>query len=360
VHRRKWIALGLVAVLFLSTSFRYQRALDRREFLFPNDHSAHPDYRTEWWYYTGHLETESGKRYGYQVTFFRIGLRDYQETGAATLFTDLYMAHFVLSDKDAETFIFRERVNRGYEGKAGANVGHYRVWNEDWRVVLEGKTHVITVKDGKHSLQLRLTPTKPPVLHGDNGLSRKGQGAGRASYYYSLTRIKTEGVVQINRRAEKVQGLSWMDHEFGSDQLGKDQIGWDWFSLQLNNETELMLYLMRRRDGTVDPVSSGTLVYKDGTTRKLSLDAYNIRVLEQWTSPQSRATYPMGWKVRIPTEKLELEVLPFFAQQEINARKSTRVTYWEGSVRIRGTMGDGEVRGLGYVELTGYAEGLRF
>lgn len=347
---------GLLIVFLLTSSFRYQSAVAHREFSFPRDHFAHPEFRTEWWYYTGHLETEGGRSYGYQVTFFRFGLRDRQaEEDTAPLFTDLYMAHFALSDKMAKKFIFRDRINRGYGGKAGARVDRYLVWNEDWRVELRGENHEIEIKDRSRVLKLQLTPMKPPVFHG-----RKGKGEGRASYYYSLTRMSTQGTIELGGRTERVRGLSWMDHEFGSDQLGRNQVGWDWFSLQLENKTELMLYLMRRKDGSVDPVSSGTLVYEDGTTRNLSLDSFRIEVVNRWTSPQSGADYPMGWKIEIPSERIELDITPFFAQQELDTLRSTRVVYWEGSVRVQGSSANQPVRGVGYVEMTGYAGPLRF
>ena len=360
--RTQWNVLGLVVVFFSASSFRYQSAVANREFSFPRDHFAHPEFKTEWWYYTGHLETEEGRSYGYQVTYFRSGLRDRQATepGDAPLFTDLYMAHFALSDKMAKKFIFRDRVNRGYGEKAGARVDHYLVWNEDWKVELRGEHHEIEIKDRGRVLKLQLTPVKPPVLHGHKGLSPKGKGEGMASYYYSLTRMITEGTMELGGRRERVRGLSWMDHEFGSHQLGRDQGGWDWFSLQLENKTELMLYLIRRKDGSVDPVSSGTLVYEDGTTRNLSLDSFRIKVVNRWTSPRSGGDYPMGWQIEIPSERVELDITPFFAQQELDTRKSTRVTYWEGSVEVQGSSANRPVRGVGYIEMTGYAGPLKF
>ena len=355
------ILLGLLVTSLVASSFSYQLALPNRKISFPQDHFSHPDFRTEWWYYTGHLETEGGRSYGYQVTFFRYGLRDRQkeESGRLPLFTELYMAHFALSDKRAKRFVFRDRVNRGHHGKAGALSTRYLIWNEDWKVELNGASHVITVKDRKRVLKLRLTPTKPPVLHGQNGLSRKGEGKGRASYYYSLTRLKTEGEVEIGGIREKVRGLSWMDHEFGSDQLAEHQVGWDWFSLQLDNQTEIMLYLIRRKDGSADSYSSGTLVYENGTARHLTLAEFQVQALRKWKSPQSGGTYPMGWKISIPAEGVSLKVIPFFSEQELDTRKSTRVTYWEGAVQVQGVFGKYSVGGLGYVEMTGYAGRLK-
>jgi predicted secreted hydrolase len=352
----------LISTLFLpgrgqgEGSFTYQLAVPGRKLAFPADHYSHPDFKIEWWYYTGHLKSESGKRYGYQVTFFRFGLRDRQPEAEEKppLFTDLYMAHFAVSDIDQKKFVFRERINRGYQGKAGAATDRYRVWNEDWKVEGDLKTHRIDVNDRGTRLTIRLSSTKPPVLHGDNGLSQKGEGEGRASYYYSLTRMKTEGELTINGKTEKVEGLSWMDHEFGSNQLREDQVGWDWFSLQLDDQTEIMLYLIRRKDGSPDPYSSGTLVKADGTTKHLKLEDFQIEILGRWKSTKSGANYPMKWQVKIPEEGIELEIVPEFADQELVTNKSTRVTYWEGAVQIRGTVERKPMTGTGYVEMTGY------
>lgn len=371
MHR---VMLALAALFLFSSSFTYEPAVPGRVLSFPQDHYSHPDFKTEWWYYTGHLETESGKSYGYQVTFFRFGLRDRQKEGkndpprfefphrgerVEPLFTDLYMAHFALSDKQEKKFLFRERANRGVGGKAGAAAHRYLVWNEDWKVQGNGDSHVIEIKDRDVALRLSLTPVKPPVLHGDRGLSQKDEGKGRASYYYSLTRLKTEGELEIAGKRHKVRGLSWMDHEFGSNQLGEDQVGWDWFSIQLDNRIEIMLYLMRRRDGSPDPHSSGTLVYENGVTRRLAPSDFRIEILERWKSPKSGGDYPMRWKVAIPAEAIELEIAPFFREQELDTRKSTKVTYWEGSVQVRGSYRKKPVQGLGYVEMTGYAGRLK-
>jgi predicted secreted hydrolase len=357
VHFLSWAGLtaALLGCWLITSSFTYQLAIPGRKLSFPSDHYAHPEFRTEWWYYTGHLRTESGRHYGYQVTFFRFGVRDRQkEITEPPLFTDLYMAHFALSDINTKTFFFRERINRGYGDKAGAATDRYRVWNEDWKVEAEGKHHVIRAQNGTKSLRLRLTSMKSPALHGQNGLSQKGQGEGRASYYYSLTRMKTEGEITIGGKTEKVGGTSWMDHEFGSNQLRDDQVGWDWFSIQLENEMELMLYLIRRKDGTVDPYSSGTLVRSDGTTVHLTLDKFRVEILERWKSPKSGGDYPMKWKISVPAEAIELEVSPVFPDQELITNRSTRVTYWEGAARITGTVQEKPIGGAGYVEMTGY------
>lgn len=355
------VIVGLFLILLGVSSFTYELAVPGRKLAFPADHYSHPDFKTEWWYYTGHLDAESGKQYGYQVTFFRFGLRDRQKEDGKMepLFTDLYMAHFALSDIREKKFLFRERSNRGYRDKAGASTERYLVWNEDWKVEERGENHFIEVHDRGVALRLSLAPLKPPVLHGDNGLSQKGEGEGRASYYYSLTRLETKGELDIDGKKERVRGLTWMDHEFGSNQLREDQVGWDWFSIQLDNNVEVMLYLMRRKDGSFDSYSSGTLVRADGKTRHLNLSDYRIDVLDRWKSAASGADYPMKWRIAIPSENLALEIDPFFPSQELITRKSTRVTYWEGAVGVKGTSDGKPVEGRGYVEMTGYAGKLK-
>ncbi len=321
------IAAALMGIYLFVVGFTYQLALPGRKLTFPADHYSHPDFKTEWWYYTGHLETDSGKKYGYQVTFFRFGVRDRQtESKDPPLFTDLYMAH-----------------------------DRYLVWNEDWKVEGDERNHLIQVNNRGTRLRLSLKAVKAPSLHGENGLSQKGEGEGRASYYYSLTRMQAEGELAIDGKNEKVRGLSWMDHEFGSNQLGEDQVGWDWFSIQLDNNTELMLYLMRRKDGSVDPYSSGTLVSANGATKPINLRDYRVEVLDRWKSQKSGANYPMKWKVTIPSEEIELDILPAFHDQELITNRSTRVTYWEGAVGIKGKFRNKPVTGDGYVEMTGYA-----
>jgi len=346
---------ALIACWFGASAFTYQLALPGRKLVFPTDHYSHPDFKTEWWYYTGHLTSASGKPYGYQVTFFRFGLRDKQDVKSQPLFTDLYMAHFALSDIAAKKFTFRERIQRGIGDKAGAATDRYLVWNENWRVSGAGNDHRIVVSDRGTALDLNLKSRKAPALHGDNGHSQKGEGEGRASYYYSLTRLQTDGELTVAGKTEKVSGLSWMDHEFGSNQLRDDQVGWDWFSLQLDNNSEVMLYMMRRKDGSIDLHSSGTLIDKNGATKHLTKQDYRIEVRERWKSPKSGAHYPIKWRVAIPSESVELEITPAFAEQELITNRSTRVTYWEGAVQVAGTARGAPIKGKGYVEMTGYA-----
>ncbi|HWP58374.1 MAG TPA: lipocalin-like domain-containing protein [Candidatus Acidoferrales bacterium] len=351
----------LAAAYFLLCAFVYQTVAPGRKIAFPRDHFSHPDFKTEWWYYTGHLQAENGEAYGYQVTFFRYGLRDRQPRDAENppLFTDLYLAHFALSDKRRKSFRFYERANRGYGGKAGAETDRYLVWNEDWKVEGKGDAHWIRAGHPDTRLTLELRPLKPPVLHGRTGFSQKGEGEGNASYYYSLTRLATSGELAIGGKRLKVRGVSWMDHEFSSNQLAENQVGWDWFSLQLDDQTEVMLYQLRRSDGAVDPYSSGTIVAQNGSSRHLTHGDFRVEALERWKSPKSGAVYPMKWKVTIPSESIEMTVTPFFPAQELETRKSTQVTYWEGAASVTGRRGQTALSGLAYVEMTGYAGKLK-
>ncbi len=344
----------------LAALLGYTQAVPGYTLAFPADHAAHPAYQTEWWYYTGHLRTATGKTYGYQLTFFRHRLEraglslNPSKWSAETV----YMAHFALTDKQTKRFLFAEKLNRSALGLAGAEDKRYHVWNEDWLAERLGTVHHLSGETAGVKLNLVVTPLKPPVLHGvaGDGLSQKGEGRGHASYYYSLTRLKSEGVLHSSDGVVDVEGISWMDHEFGSAQLTSSQVGWDWFSVQLDNHVELMLYLLRHQNGSLDPHSSGTLVYPDGHSEHLRLEAVRLQANGQWRSPKSGATYPQGWTLQVPHRDLELRLEPVMAAQELVTDNSTRVTYWEGCVTVQGRFQGQSTSGAGYVELTGYAQ----
>jgi len=322
---------------------------------FPRDHAAHPPYRTEWWYYTGNLETVEGRRFGYQLTFFRTGVTSTPTTSSRWAVRDLYMAHFAIADLAPQQFFYFERLNRAGVHWAGADTAQYRVWNEGWEVRLEGDTHVLSASEGHATLALRLTPEKPPVLHGHGGFSQKGEAPGNASYYYSLTRLPTSGTLQADGKTYTVTGLSWMDHEFGTSFLEQDQVGWDWFSLQLQDGGELMLFQIRRADGAIDPHASGTLVQLDGRTQHLAKNDFSLVPEQYWQSPESGARYPTAWTLTIPDQQLKLRVTAAMPNQELRTAASTGVTYWEGSVIATGTSGSQDIQGRGYLEMTGYS-----
>jgi predicted secreted hydrolase len=352
-----WPLFLLLGLCALAEAREYRRALPGYRFQFPRDHFSHPDFRTEWWYYTGHLQTTDGRRYGYQVTFFRVGTEEARNADHRSRWTirDLFLAHFAVSDLGRQRFHFTDRLNRAALEAAGASTTALQVWNGDWRLEAEGDAHRLHAKNEEFAVDLTLSPAKPPIIHGKGGVSQKGEGAGYASHYYSLTRLQTTGTLTVNGRTARVEGWSWMDHEFGSSQLHDDHEGWDWFGLQLDNRIELMFYLMRRRGGQPDPHSSGTLILPDGSSLHLTLSQVEIRPTGTWKSPRSEATYPMGWEIRIPHHRLTATVTPSLPDQELDTRKSTQVIYWEGSVLVRGSYQDTPVAGQGYVELTGYA-----
>jgi predicted secreted hydrolase len=217
-------------------------------------------------------------------------------------------------------------------------------------------TQTLKAADGDLALQLTVSQEKPLVVHGTDGISRKGASLGQASHYYSFTRLATVGQLTIGSESFDVTGTSWMDHEFGSAELGKDLVGWDWFSLQLDDQRELMLYRLRRADGSADPVSSGTLIDRDGHGHHLSIEDFTLQPISYWTSPTSHTRYPQRWRLTIPSQQLSLELVPLMAEQELSTTRSTQVTYWEGAIEATGTAQGRPIQGKGYMELTGYAE----
>lgn len=334
----------------------YARAFEPRPFSFPADHGPHPTFKTEWWYYTGNLQTAEGRRFGFQLTFFRSALSPEPVKRTSAWAThQVFLAHFALSDIANRRFYAFERFSRAAQNLAGAQRQPFRVWLEDWSVEGAGNDalpmRLRAAQDGI-AIDLSLHSAKPPVLQGDRGLSQKGPEPGNASYYYSLTRMPTRGTLQIGDHRFDVQGLSWMDREWSTSALSRDQVGWDWFALQLDDGREIMFYQLRQREGRADPLSKGSLVQPDGTVRVLTSDDCLIEVLHHWQSPRSGIRYPSGWRIRIPIEYLELEVIPHIADQELDVS----IRYWEGAVRVQGRAQQQPVAGHGYVELTGYAD----
>ncbi|MCC6162752.1 MAG: carotenoid 1,2-hydratase [Acidobacteria bacterium] len=334
----------------------WRRAEPGRVLSVPADHVSHPDYRLEWWYYTGNVTGAEGRAYGYQVTFFRYGLVREPASRSPWAVRDLFMAHVAVTDRATGVHLYEDRINRAGLHWAGARTDRYDVWNETWRVSLDADgRHHLAIDAETFALDLRLEPGKPAVLQGDRGYSRKGSDPGNASHYYSLTRMPTSGTLRIGSKDVRVTGASWMDHEFGSSTLERHVQGWDWFALQLDDGRELMLYRFRRTDGGVDPYSSGTWVAADGASRPLAADAFAIQPRRTWRSPTSHATYPVEWDVSVPGDATRLRVRAVLDAQELVTRRSTGVTYWEGAVEVEGEAAGRPVKGRGYVELTGYA-----
>jgi predicted secreted hydrolase len=360
-RRRRIVA----TLLLLCSSFILHRssfandfklALPGYEFSFPRDHGSHPDYRTEWWYYTGHLRTQSGKRYGFEVTFFRVGVIPPGPKQTAWDLQQVMPAHFAITDVNGKKFRYYEKLNRASPYTADAAEGRLDVFNEAWRLTTnaDGSWRLVAA-EGKDAIDLTMRSRKAPALHGENGISIKAQGTGYASHYYSMTRLEVTGTVN----GERGTGQAWMDHEFGSSALREHQQGWDWFSIQLDNDAEVMLYVIRKTDGTPDVTSSGSLITSDGRVIHIRHDQMRITPLARWKSKQSGATYPMGWRIEVPAFGVMLTLQPLLREQELITRGSTRVTYWEGAVDVSGSFSGGAVRGEGYVEMTGYDRAFR-
>lgn len=335
----------------------FRQATPGWEFSFPRDHGSHDEFQTEWWYFTGHLSIPSGRRFGYELTFFRVGVNPAGGTMESTWeLENLALAHFAITDISRGEFRYYEKVNRVSPFTAGAATGDLDVFNESWsaRAAPDGSWRIRAI-GGMDGLDLVLRSRKPPAIHGTDGVSVKGKDEGAASHYYSMTRLGASGKIIVDGESFDVAGLSWMDHEFSTSILDETQSGWDWFSLQFEDGTELMLYQIRTRGGGVDPASSGSFIDATGKVLHLRDSDFSIRPVGSWKSPKSGGVYPMGWRIEVPGLGLSLGVREQMKEQELVTSASTGITYWEGAVQVSGTSRGAELRGAGYVELTGYA-----
>ena len=325
----------------------YRAAAPGYRYAFPRDHFEHPDFRTEWWYYTGNLRDTGGRRFGFELVFFRHGQRQGEtENRSAWRVDDLYMAHLALTDIGNKKFYKSQRLNRAGPGIAGARFSEQRVWNGNWSARWEGENQVLEAMADEFHFRLKLKPIKPPIIHGIGGISQKSSGAGKASHYVSLPRLAVSGDVTVGGAQHPVTGAAWMDHEWFTSQLADDQIGWDWFSLQLDNQTELMLFQLRRKDGNIDPYSAGTYIDAQGRPRHLAHDDFSLAPLRRWKR------YPVEWQIRVPSLSLSLEAKAAVDDQELDDK--TGPVYWEGAVTYSGSQ-----TGVGYLEMTGYDKPVR-
>jgi predicted secreted hydrolase len=351
------------------------------QFEFPRDHASHPEFKLEWWYYTGNVQTRDGRRFGYQVTFFRVGIDPAPANPSRWAVRDLFMTHLAVSDPGGRRYRYAERLSRGGPGLAGADSGRYRVWNEDWRAGLMDEahdahprdravlpadasgqaearpSHFIRALSDKAGVDLVLDEGKPPAINGINGISQKGAMAGNASHYYSLTRMPTRGAIVIDGERFDVTGESWMDHEFGTSFLEPEQQGWDWMSIQLADGRELMLYQLRRGDGSRDPRSSGTLVDGQGRTMHLAADDFTLTPAGATFRAPSGAVYPIRWSIEIAKAELSLDVTTPLENQELST-EGAGISYWEGVIDVNGRSGSRALTGRGYLEMTGYRGSL--
>ena len=347
--------------LLLADAHEWRQAIGPWKWVFPRDHGSHPEFRTEWWYFTGNLRDPSKKRFGYQLTFFRQGvLFKANDPSHPWAIRDIYLAHFTLTDVSAGQFWFSDRASRKGPGLSGATEDGMDVWLLNWRARMQGNRIKLEARHQGMELSLDLVPKKPLVFHGKNGLSQKGPTEGQASYYFSYTDLEARGSMKtpLSQTSIRVNGISWFDHEFGSNQLAPNQAGWDWFSLHLSDGQDLMIYFLRRKDGTVEPSSSGTLVTRLGDTTHLKLSDIYVEVIDYWKSPKSGGRYPSRWKMKVPIAKIEMEINSLVPSQELLTAGSTGVTYWEGAIAGKGTSAGKPITCEGYVELTGYAGSL--
>lgn len=351
------ISANVVEAMRAPDDANFARAYTPRPFDFPRDHGAHPEYRTEWWYYTGNLTSEAGTPLGFQLTFFRSALTSDMPARTSKLASNqVYMAHFALTDGGRNSHESFDRYSRGAGDLAGA-VGEpaYRVWLEDWRAeeIAPGVQRLVAraeSEDGPVAIDLTLRETRAPVLHGIDGLHQKGPEAGNASYYYSLVGLETTGTVTSAGRTFAVTGRSWMDHEFGTSALTAGAVGWDWFSVQFDNGAILMLYEIRLTDGGVNPNIKGTLIWPEGVQQMVSENDFDLTPTGSWTSPRTGITYPSGWQLTLPALEIDLTITPLLADQEMDVS----FVYWEGAIDVTGLMRGEAVTGRGYAELTGY------
>jgi predicted secreted hydrolase len=376
-RRSEKIAFTIMCLLLMNVAVSFDGVADAQgEFLsvngpcnqtFPQDHGAHPGYRTEWWYYTGNLTSDTGDRYGFQLTFFRSQIsppganESWPEPPSAWRTQQVFLGHAAISDLEGNVHLHAERMARQALGMAGTKQvsGATTVFIQPWSATINADTHILKANAPDFSIDLTLQAVKPPVLHGEAGYSRKGSQATNASCYYSITRLQARGQLSVHGQPLPVEGLGWMDHEYSTAPLEAGIVGWDWFSLQLSDQTELMLYLLRQPDDRVHAASSGTFVDPAGNPQHLSRQDFSITVLKQWKSPQTDAVYPVAWRLNVFPLGIVLTVNANLTDQEMTTVASTGVIYWEGSVSATGMVDNQPVTAEGYTELTGYADAFQ-
>lgn len=349
----------------------WQRATSPRDWIFPRDHGAHPEYRTEWWYIVGHLFTEDGRRFGVQITFFRHGISSkgrnpVTQKRSAWRTDDVHFAHFAIADEQGQNYFHAERITRPVHGRAWAHTDTLDVHNSGWWLRCEPSAcgqgtsddpfrAEFFAEDNRVSAHIRLQAIKPLVFQGERGLSQKSSDTGNASHYYSMTRLQATGKINIRENNFSVKGLCWMDREFSTSALGTEQRGWDWFAIQLDDNREIMLYRMRTADGGYDPLSKGLYIEPNGAASVLSATEYSVLATGSWRSKKTGGLYPSGWRIQIPSKNMTLNIDPILANQEMILKGFGGLAYWEGACRVVGTYKEQKITGSAYVELTGYA-----
>jgi predicted secreted hydrolase len=352
----RWISLVVtLAVLASPADFPYRPALPGYRYAFPRDYFEHPDFRTEWWYYTGNLGSAEGKRFGFELVFFRQGQRrEPVDNRSVWRVDDVYLAHLALTDIDGGKFYPQERLNRAGPGVAGASFEKRRVWNGNWSAQWSDDRQTLEAIAPEFRFRLSIEPAKPPVIHGENGVSQKAEGAGKASHYVSFPRLRVSGSVELEGAKSDVSGIAWMDHEWFTHQLDASQVGWDWFSIQLDGGQDLMLFELRTKAGAIDPNSSGTYIDASGAAHHLRAQEFWLAAERYWVSPKTKARYPVRWRISVPSLKLSLECEAALDGQELVSADTAGPSYWEGAVRYSGS-----AAGVGYLEMTGYDKPVR-
>jgi len=335
----------------------FSNAVGTRNFEFPKDFGAHPEYMTEWWYYTGNIFTEDGRHFGYQLTFFRRALSSEPESNLSGWASQqIYLAHLAITDTSENKHFAFDEISRDSIGLAGTSTDPYfSIWLKNWEINQIDETRFrMRAETEEISIDFLLTDLKGIVLQGNKGFSQKGEALGNASYYFSQTRLETQGTLKVNGTLFNVIGFSWMDHEFGTSTLGANQVGWDWFSIQLDNDTEIMLFQIRDIKGAISPYSSGTIISQNNTATTLGVDDFEITPTQVWKT-SDHIEYPSDWEITIEGKNIKLIVSPVIPDQEMKLF----FRYWEGAVVITGSINSKQVSGYGYVELTGYAQSMQ-
>lgn len=324
----------------------------------PRDLAAHKNAQTEWWYYTGHGKTDSGKEFGFELVFFKRRTdEDKFSLVPLRLFGNpLYFAHFALTDVTEKKFRYahRKSANGVFDLPASASEKHFHLRLGDWSLRESHGTHILRATANNIVWEANLKPTKPAVLNGKEKIGVSYKDEGQASRYFSYTRMEMEGDMIINGEPEHFTGSAWMDREFGTWTPTERQKGWDWFSIQLDNNCEIMCYQLRDSEGNPSPFSSGTYVNENGDFEPLSSEDFTIEPTGFWKSPKTNATYPSGWKVKCEKFGLDLVVTPVIEDQELDTRGTTMIVYWEGACEVSGKAGEFDINGRAYVELVGY------
>jgi predicted secreted hydrolase len=342
-----------LASLASAEETRYADVVRDHKLTFPQDHGAHPDFRTEWWYVTGQVETSSGTPLGFQVTFFRSRTGVGEDSKSKFAPKQILFAHAAIADARHGKLRHDEKIARVGFGNH-TKVGAMDIALNKWTMKMADNIISARISSKNFSFDLLLTPSQPPILQGENGYSQKGSNPKQASYYVSFAQVKVSGKVIVDGKAETVTGKAWFDHEWSSEYLASDAAGWDWLGANLDDGGALMAFQMRGADGKA-LWAGGTRVMPDGKVSKMSPQQITFTPLQTWRSPRTSATYPVAMRVDVANESFELR--PWMNDQELDSSRSTGITYWEGATDL---IQNKQRVGRGYLELTGYAKKLRF